>query len=149
MTQHYALASHVGLDAGRRIVLNADDDAPNTVAPMSAVAPEYAPDDRTLLSATFLGREALDRPAEELATATREALASWYPERSFESLATLATDRIEFAQFAQPPGVHETLPDVADPEGSVYLAGDYTEWSSIQGAMESGRVAAETLLSER
>jgi monoamine oxidase len=35
------------------------------------------------------------------------------------------------------------LPDVRDPDGRVYLAGDYTRWSSIQGALESGRVAAE------
>jgi predicted NAD/FAD-dependent oxidoreductase len=27
----------------------------------------------------------------------------------------------------------------------VYLAGDYTEWSSIQGAMQSGAVAAQTV----
>jgi phytoene dehydrogenase-like protein len=149
VTQHYALPARTGLDAGRRIVLNADEESPNTVAPMSDVAPEYAPDDRTLLSATFLGAEALDRPAAELAAATREALASWYPERSFESLTTLATDRIEFAQFAQPPGVHEDLPGPRTPGGVVYLAGDYTRWSSIQGALRSGRDAADAVLADR
>jgi phytoene dehydrogenase-like protein len=149
VTQHYALPPHVGLDAGRRIVLHADGDAPNTVAPMSEVAPEYAPDDRTLLSATFLGEPSLDRPAEELAAATREALASWYPERSFESLTTLATDRVEFAQFAQPPGVHDDLPGPRTPGGDVYLAGDYTRWSSIQGALRSGQEAADAVLADR
>ncbi|WP_141212555.1 FAD-dependent oxidoreductase, partial [Halorubrum sp. Hd13] len=32
--------------------------------------------------------------------------------------------------------------DPDDPEGPVVLAGDYTAWSSIQGALESGRTAA-------
>jgi phytoene dehydrogenase-like protein len=149
VTQHYAVAAHVDLGTGRRIVLNADDEAPNTVAPMSAVAPEYTPDDRALLSATFLGAEALDRPAGDLADASREALESWYPERSFESLDVLATDRIEFAQFAQPPGVHDDLPGPRTGSAGVYLAGDYTRWSSIQGALRSGREAAEAVLADR
>ena len=29
-----------------------------------------------------------------------------------------------------------------------YLAGEYTEWSSIQGAMKSGREAAEAVLED-
>jgi uncharacterized protein with NAD-binding domain and iron-sulfur cluster len=50
---------------------------------------------------------------------------------------------VEFAQFGQPPGVHEKLPSNDAPEGNVFLAGDYTEDSSINGAMLSGRRAAE------
>jgi monoamine oxidase len=34
------------------------------------------------------------------------------------------------------------LPDVRAAGGRTYLAGDYTTWSSIQGAMRSGREAA-------
>ncbi|MEM4782317.1 MAG: FAD-dependent oxidoreductase, partial [Halalkalicoccus sp.] len=30
----------------------------------------------------------------------------------------------------------------------VYLAGEYTEWSSIQGALESGRTAADAVLAD-
>jgi predicted NAD/FAD-dependent oxidoreductase len=75
----------------------------------------------------------------------RETLAAWYPENSFAELELLRTDRIEFAQFAQPPGFRADLPAVDEPAGQVYLAGDYTEWSSIQGAMESGRRVARTV----
>jgi predicted NAD/FAD-dependent oxidoreductase len=109
---------------------------------MSEVAPEYAPDDRALVAATFLGEASLDRPADALRDDIRDALAAWYPDRGFEGLETLDVHRIRFAQFAQPPGVHADLPDPDDPEGPVVLAGDYTEWSSIQGALESGRTAA-------
>ncbi|MFB6220443.1 MAG: NAD(P)/FAD-dependent oxidoreductase [Halolamina sp.] len=133
------------LSAGTRIMLNAETEGPNTVAQLSAVAPEYASGDDVLLAASYVGEYAQSLEAEGLETRTRATLAGWYPERGFEDLETLATDRVPFAQFAQPPGSHETLPDTGDPPGPVYLAGDYTRWSSIQGALESGKRAAEAV----
>lgn len=59
----------------------------------------------------------------------------------------VATDRIPFAQFRQDPGFRAGLPGVDAPDGPVFLAGEYTHWSSIQGALESGRIAAETAAS--
>ena len=140
VTQHFRLPSSQHFTTGKRLLLNAANDRPNTVAPMSTVAPDLAPDDEKLLSATFLGKQ--EAGDEELAEEVRDALASWYPENQFSGLELLATDRIDFAQFDQPPGFRADLPSVDAPEGSVYLAGDYTRWSSIQGAMESGREAA-------
>lgn len=143
-TVHCSLPAHQQLDTGSRIVLNAVDAEPNTVAPMSAAAPEYAPDGRQLLSATFLGsREADD---EALGETVRTALSAWFPENHFGGFETVGVDRIEFAQFEQPPGFHAALPATESPEGPVFLAGDYTEWSSIQGALASGRRAAEAAL---
>ncbi|UIP00688.1 FAD-dependent oxidoreductase [Halobaculum sp. CBA1158] len=142
-TQYYRLPDSVPISTGRKILLNADGPSPNVVVPLTDVAPEYAPDGEQLLCATFLGEPSLDRDAADLAADTRAALDAWYPERSVDRLEPIRTDRIAFAQFAQPPGVHPELPDTTDPEGPVYLAGDYTEWSSIQGAMESGRLAAD------
>ncbi|MFB6194914.1 MAG: NAD(P)/FAD-dependent oxidoreductase [Haloplanus sp.] len=149
VTQYLALPGDAGLGGGRKIHLNAADDRPNAVAPLSAVAPSYAPEDGTLLCATFIDDDALDADAADLFEAARDALASWYPERQFGGLERVHTERIEFAQFAQPPGVHDDLPDARDPEGAVYLAGDYTAWSSIQGAMRSGREAAEAIRTDR
>jgi hypothetical protein len=139
VTQYFAFDGPE-LDAGKRLLLNAESDAPNQIAQLSAVAPEYAPDDRTLLSATFLGVP--DDPDEDLATETARTLDSWYPERRIE-LEHLHTSRVEFAQFAQPPGIHRRLPDVDAPEGPVYLAGEFTEASSLNAAMMSGRKAAK------
>jgi phytoene dehydrogenase-like protein len=141
-TLYCALPDDTPLDDKRKIHLNAAADRPNIVVPLSSVAPSYAPDDRTLFAATFLGGDALDTDEADLLDATRDALAAWYPERLFGSLDAVHTEHIEFAQFAQPPGVHDDLPDTRDPTGPVYLAGDYTTWSSIQGAMRSGREAA-------
>ena len=149
VTQHYRLAGGAPLNTGNRLLLNAGGDAPNTVVPISEVAPEYTDGDDLLLNATFLRTAASEKQRESLAEQTREALGSWYPERNFEALELLETDRIPFAQFAQPPGVHESLPDVRDGGRRTYLAGDFTEWSSIQGAMESGRKAAQAVLEDR
>ncbi|MFW5963788.1 MAG: FAD-dependent oxidoreductase [Natronomonas sp.] len=146
VTVHCSVPDHQTLDTGSRILLNADDDRPNTVAPMSAAAPEYAPEGRDLLSATFLGEQ--DGDDEELVESVQGALDSWYPENHFGELEAVAVDRIEFAQFAQPPGFRSSLPAVDAPEGPVYLAGDYTQWSSIQGALESGKRAADAVLAD-
>ncbi|MCU4800935.1 FAD-dependent oxidoreductase [Halobacteria archaeon HArc-gm2] len=146
VTLSVARQSRTGLPTGKRLVLNADESGPNQVAPLSAVAPEYAPSDATLYSATFLGeREESD---EALFESVQETMASWYPEANLADLELVATDRVPFAQFAQPPGFRVGLPPADDPDGPVFLAGDYTRWSSIQGALESGRVAADAVVEE-
>ncbi|MFD1644862.1 NAD(P)/FAD-dependent oxidoreductase [Haloarchaeobius litoreus] len=140
VTQWFSLSGRDALDAGTRLMLNATEQGPNQFADHTAVAPEYAPDGVRLLSATFLGeREESD---DGLAAQAKETLESWYPERRFDDFSLEHTDRIPFAQFQQPPGFSESLPDTRDPSGPVYLAGDYTRWSSIQGAMQSGQDAA-------
>jgi phytoene dehydrogenase-like protein len=148
VTQYFAVDEPLG--AGKRILLNAGDrrdgpgdpgTAPNEVVPLSTVAPEYAPDDRELLSATFLG--APEGTDADLAESVRRTLAAWYPERRFADLELLHTARMPFAQFAQPPNIFDALPDNRAPDAEgVYLAGDYTEASSLNAAMESGRTAA-------
>ncbi|ERJ07041.1 protoporphyrinogen oxidase protein [Halorhabdus tiamatea SARL4B] len=140
-TVYASLPSGTPLDTGKRLLLNVEDDRPNHVAPMSAVAPEYAPDGQQLLAATFLGVPAADD--ETLFEETKDTLSRWYPERSFADLEHRQTDRVPFAQIDQPPGFQSGLPDPDDPDGPVVLAGDYTRWSSIQSALESGRIAAD------
>ena len=145
VTQYYRLPEDVAPETRRKLLLNAGDPSPNTVVPISEVAPEYAPEGEALLNATFLDASAHDRDADALAEETRLTLAAWYPERDFPALEHLRTHRIEFAQFDQPPGVHDGLPDHRDPGGRTYLAGDYTAWSGIQGAMRSGREVVEAV----
>ncbi|SDQ33024.1 NAD(P)/FAD-dependent oxidoreductase [Natronobacterium texcoconense] len=146
VTQYYTLPERVELETGKRLLLNAGDDGPNQIVPHSEVAPEYAPDDRILLSGTYLGEP--DADDEELADRSRSALESWYPQRSLDGFEHVHTERVPFAQFDQPPGIHDDLPGTRDPDGPVYLAGDYTHWSSIQGAMESGQEAAKAVLED-
>jgi len=143
VTQYYEADTPLGV--GAKIVLNANprEGEPNQVVPMSAAAPGYSPDGKTLLSATFLGDD--DRDDEELADATRSTLDGWGDTRFDVPLETVGTTRVPFAQFAQPPGFTRSLPEQTAPDGDVVLAGDYTHDSSINGAMLSGRRAAEIL----
>jgi len=143
VTQHFSLPDHRELRTGKRIVLNSANDRPNTVSPTSAAQPAYAPEDRQLFVANFIGEQSVTD--DELAAEVRSAMSSWFPETRFDDLELLHTDRVDFAQFPQPPGFRESLPAPDAPEGNVVLAGDYTRWCSIQGSMESGRVAAELL----
>lgn len=166
VTQHYRIPAVDAPDTGGRLLINAGDGSPNTVVNVTDVAPEYGPDhadvdtsdetadsfggaaDVALLNATFLGEAVLDAPAEELETRTREELELWYPDRDFAALERIETHRIPFAQFDQPPGVFERLPGTRAAGGRTYLAGDFTRWSSIQGAMRSGRDAAEAVVTD-
>jgi len=140
VTQFYGLPAEEALELDRRILLNADDDAPNQVVPHSEVAPGHAPVGQSLLSATFLGAD--DRAGATFAERTRDALGRWFPERTFGALEVVHTERVPYAQFPQPPGFRDDRPAADDPDGPVTLAGDYTRWSSIQGALASGREAA-------
>ena len=139
-TTQYYVASE-SLDVGKKIVLNADqrDGEPNQVVPVSNVASEQSPSGTPLISATWLEPRD-DRAA--LTGGTRSALARWGYSLDVEPVHTAV---VEFAQFDQSPGVHETLPANDAPEGNVFLAGDYTTDSSINGAMLSGRRAAEAV----
>ncbi|MDZ7746261.1 MAG: NAD(P)/FAD-dependent oxidoreductase [Halobacteriales archaeon] len=141
VTQHFTFPAHRTLRTGRRIILNMADGRPNTVSPTTDAQPAYTPDDTQLFVANFIGER--DEADEELATQVREAMASWFPETRFDELELRHTDRVEFAQFPQPPGYRSSLPAPNAPEGNVVLAGDYTRWCSIQGALESGRIAGD------
>lgn len=139
ITQFYRAPAEA-IPQERQLILNTASEMPNHIVVYSAIAPEYAPDGEALLAAVYL--ETDDHDSEELASISHEQLQSWYPERHIPELEVLATDRIEFAQFDQPPGIHDHLPSVDTPSGRCFLAGEYTAWSSLEGAAESGRAAA-------
>lgn len=145
-TVHVSLPSHQRLDTGKYLLLNAENTQPVLIAPMSTVAPQYAPGDEQLLSAVFLGD--LEQSDQALGEAVQSALTDWYPEHSFGGLSVLGVERIPFAQIRSPPGFSTDRPAINAPKGPVYLAGDYLQWSSIQSALDSGKQAAETCMSD-
>lgn len=130
------------LGGGKKIILNAEDGSfLNNVTEVSAVAPEYSPEGRGLVSAVALG--SFELPDEELYRRGIEEITRWYPEAD---LSPLAIYRIPYAQFDQPPGVHDTLPGNRSAAPGLFLAGEYTEDSSINGSMLSGEKAAGAVL---
>lgn len=139
----YYAAGTGELGGGRKILLNAESGGfLNNVVEMSAVSEDYAPPGRSLVGAVALG--SLDLPDDELYRRGIAEISGWYPEVDLEPLAVY---RIPFAQFDQPPGVHERLPENRTSTPGLVLAGEYTEDSSINGAMLSGEKAAEVVMS--
>jgi phytoene dehydrogenase-like protein len=131
-----------GLGSGKKILLNAEDEVfVNNAVEISNVSEEYAPQGRHLLYAVAL--TGLDLPDETLYRQGIGDLARWYPSADFRPIGLR---RIPYGQFAQPPGIHETLPENRTATPGLVLAGEYTEDSSINGSMLSGEKAAKEVL---
>ena len=129
----------------RKILLNTAPDAyVNNAVLLTNIAPTYAPPRKHLLSVTVLGNPAEDD--EVIAQRSLKEMAGWFPNAHLNSWQLLAVYRIPFAQFAQPVGVFDTLPDNTTSVDGLHLAGEYTQSSSIQGAMHSGEYAARAVL---
>ncbi|MGH3147497.1 MAG: NAD(P)/FAD-dependent oxidoreductase [Rubrobacter sp.] len=131
-----------GFDCGKKIMLNAESGAfVNNAVQMSSVSEAYAQPDHNLLYAVAL--TGLDLPDETLYRRGIEEMSRWYPDADFRPLALR---RIPYGQFAQPPGVHERLPENRTATPGLFLAGEYTEDSSINGSMLSGERAAGAVI---
>jgi len=133
--------------SGPWLVLNGESGEPvQSLVALDQVAPGYAPAGASLISATLLG----DAPwqEQELLRRVRCQLAGWFG-APVDAWRHLATYRIHHAQPAQPPGYRAARPDSPRLRRGVYLAGDWLTDASINGALLSGRRAAEALLEDR
>ena len=132
----------------RKILLNTAPDAyVNNAVLLSNIAPTYAPPRRHLLSATILNPGSDND--EQIARRAMAEIARWFPGRDLSSWQMLGLYRVPFAQLMQPPGFFDRLTANASGTPGLYLAGEYTTSSSIQGAMHSGEHAARALLKTR
>jgi phytoene dehydrogenase-like protein len=129
------------------LVLDGDADGPvNNLCVPSAVAPGYAPAGAALISATVLGG-ALAATDAELESAVRAQMSRWFGSQvaSWRHLRTL---RIAHALPDQrPPALAAWRRPVRHPSG-VFVCGDHIDNASINGALESGRRAAEAVIAD-
>jgi phytoene dehydrogenase-like protein len=118
----------------------------NHVAPISNVAPTYAPPEKHLASVSLIGNPT--GTDEELAETVKSELNAWFPAKGTYMWRFIRTYRVRFAQMAQPVGFSEHLPGNATNHDGLYWAGEFTENSSIDGAIRSGMECAHRLLSD-
>jgi phytoene dehydrogenase-like protein len=131
----------------RRIFFNGGGSSPaHHVVFLSNICPQYAPAGSQLISVMILGTPEGEGSA--LAERVRRQMAIWYPNGDTSRWHWLATYKIPLAQFRQPPGLLDRLPKAQTPIAGLFLAGDYTRNSSLQGALESGQIAAQFVLGE-
>ncbi|XP_058096643.1 15-cis-phytoene desaturase, chloroplastic/chromoplastic [Magnolia sinica] len=111
------------------------------------VAPSYAPEGKTLVSISVVG-SCEDVPDEELTRVVIRELSGWYGTEVVESWKHLRTYRIGFAQPNQSPPTDlvRKRPGIGS---GVYVCGDYRNSATFDGALVSGRRAAEALLKDR
>jgi hypothetical protein len=117
----------------------------NNLCVPTQVAPEYGPGDKALVSVSVLGERA-DRA--DLTERVRDQLADWFGP-GVHSWRHLRTYRIARALPRQEPGWLSPPLREARLGAGVYIAGDHRANASIDGALTSGRRAAEAVLEDR
>jgi phytoene dehydrogenase-like protein len=120
----------------------------NHVAVMNAVSPQYAPPGMHLVAANVVG----EAPAEDAALmrldrAVRLHLRKWFG-ASVDSWKMLGAYTLARALPQQRHAEWEQAPVRVGGTGGVYMCGDYRETASIQGALASGRRAAEAVIKD-
>jgi len=131
---------------GPYLVLNGEGRGPvNNLAVMSEVSPSYAPAGQALISVSVLGTA---EDSAELEGRVREQLSGWFG-GGVEKWRHLRSYALAHALPAQPPELLEEPHKRVRLSPGLYACGDYRENGSIEGAMVSGRRAAEALLRDR
>jgi phytoene dehydrogenase-like protein len=118
----------------------------NNLAVMSAVSPTYAPAGAHLAMASVVG----EAPGEDAALArldgeVRAHLKKWFGS-AVDAWQLLRAYSLPHALPQQRHAEWEQAPVRLGGSGGVYMCGDYRETASIQGALASGRRAAEAVL---
>jgi protoporphyrinogen oxidase len=139
---YYSLA--VPPISGPVLLLNGEERGPvNSLAFVSEVSPIYAPKGRALASVSVLGQPDLDDRL--LDDAVRQQLVDWFGMRVGDwKLERIY--RIPLAVPSQPVGALTEVRRGARLQNWLTVAGDWRNIASINGAMESGRLAAEAVL---
>jgi phytoene dehydrogenase-like protein len=133
------------------ILLNGEGPAEgpiNNVAVMSAVAPDYAPAGAHLVVASVIGQAPEGEAAlMRLDDAVRAHVRRWFGP-AVDSWKRLAAYPVARALPQQRHAEWEQAAVRVAGSGGVYVCGDYRETASIQGALASGRRAAEAVIQD-
>lgn len=127
------------------LILSAEEGPINNAAVISNVAPGYAPQRKALFSASVVGDPAVTDA--ELEAQIRAQCRRWFGAQ-VDAWRHLRTDRIRCALPAQPVGVLDPVSRAGRIRTGLYRCGDWLDTASINGAMRSGRLAADAVLAD-
>jgi phytoene dehydrogenase-like protein len=144
-TLYYAAAKPPA--AGPVLMLDGEGAGPvNSLAVMSEVSREYAPDGQALIAASVVGIPAADDA--ELDRTVRGQLGGWFGADVVGGWRLLRVYRIRHALPSQPVGALEPWERSVRLRTGLFVCGDHRDNASINGAMVSGRRAAEAVAGE-
>jgi phytoene dehydrogenase-like protein len=128
------------------LVLNGDGAGPvNNFSVISQVAPSYAPQGKHLISVTVLGTQALTDV--QLGGFIIAQMKNWFGKVA-ANWQFLRSYRITHAQPQQLPGALEPPQRAVRVRPGIYVCGDHRDNASINGALLSGRRAADAVYSD-
>lgn len=129
----------------RMLVLNGTGSGlVNNLCVPSQISAAYTSHGRSLISATILNHSVNDST---LHKAVADDLRSWFG-RSVDSWTHIRTYEIPYALPNQTSPAFDPPVQPTKLRENVYVCGDYRTNGSINGAMESGRLAAEAILKQ-
>jgi phytoene dehydrogenase-like protein len=128
------------------LLINGDNRGPiNNMSVLSNICLKYAPEGHSLISVSVLGyneEEELEFEAE-----VRKQLVEWFPEDAIK-WRYLRSYKIKYAQPVQTPPALASMERPVKMRQGVFVCGDHRDTASIQGALVSGRRAAEAVLAD-
>ena len=128
------------------LVLNGEGHGPiNNLCVPSDVCPSYSPAGRSLISASVLQEQGMD--AATIEPQVRLQLREWFGAVA-EDWEPLRSYTVPYALPAQPVSWLEPHEREVRVQKGVYVCGDHRDQGSIQGAMVSGRRAAEAAIAD-
>lgn len=144
------LAGSTDPGIGKTLLLNGSGfGGVNHIAPLSNVSPSYAPQGKHLIAAVLLDTPDLRQRNPDSLNQLARAESARMLGQPIEDWEVIATVHVPFAQFRQAPGFVAHLPRNRTETIGLYLAGEYTVDSSINGAIQSGTNAASAILRDR
>ncbi len=129
------------------LMLDGDGAGPaSAVAVPSEVSGEYAPAGQSLIAAAVVGVPSDDN--DTLDARVRAQLGGWFGVEAVNAWRLLRVYRIRHALPSQPVGALEPWERPVKLRAGLYVCGDHRDNASINGAMVSGRRAAEAVAGE-
>jgi phytoene dehydrogenase-like protein len=130
--------------SGPLLVLNGEGKGLiNSLCSPSSVAPNYAPENKALISITIIGNP--DQNDQQLESTVRAQLKDWFGP-SVNGWRYLRIYRIPHALPMQVPPVSDPTSRPHQIRPGLFICGEYQNVASIQWAMVSGRRAAEAVM---
>ena len=132
--------------SGSFLILNGDGKGPiNNMCVLSQIAPSYAPPNRHLVSVSVLNSPSLSET--EIEQAVRNQLREWFGAwvNDWNHLQTYCIQEAQPIQIPFTTNPYESSTKIRD---GLFICGDYRSTPTIDGALLSGRQAAEAVLQD-